>query len=43
MHWLALWFSDSLVAGSIPVGDGGGYELIGEIALKSRRFYIINI
>ena len=38
VQWLALWFYDSQIAGSNPVGDGQGYELFGEIAFRNRRF-----
>ena len=32
VQWLALWSRDPQVAVSNPVGDGQGYELLGEIA-----------
>ena len=41
VHWLALWFCDSQVAGLIPFGDGQAYELFGEIALMNQRFYLL--
>ena len=41
MHWLARWLCDSQVTGSIPVGDSQGDELFGEIAPKTRRFYLL--
>ena len=32
VHWVALRFCDLQAVGSIPVVDGQGYELFGEIA-----------
>ena len=38
VHWLTLWPRNPQVAGSIPVEDGQGYELFGEIALTNQHF-----
>ena len=38
---LALWFRNPQEAGSNPAEDNQGYELFGEMALKSQGFFLI--